>query len=796
MQKHTDSKKTGATQQYVKALLASTALASAGMTYGQADQAADSEKSTSNEGTALEEIVVRGIARKYRPDESNAATGLDMQLIDTPQAITVLTTEMMDTIGAVSVYEATDLVPGVQRSGFGFGLDQIVMRGVFLERQRINGALQANRLVSPHSDLMERVEVVRGPATVLYGVTGAFGGEINNVLKKPEAQTYMSFELEGEILYGSQNSRFDLTGTLPGTDDRLRGRITMVHDDIGLPYDIKNADPRHEEFNIMGALEWDISDNTQFTVWYARQNRKRDAVDGGALVKRATDGTLALPQDVFDIDPDTWYFSHPDQSQGSLDTELLIADVKHTFANDWRGKVQAAWSKYDYDSSLFYPFGPFGAYGGLAYDEVYMTPYDRTRNQNELTFNASLGGSFELFEREHDFFAAFEYVDSLDPFTDVQFNSQFGIGNARYDLFADGVYNGFQAFYTDGSPHVPTDRNTGINTQSEVEKTDYKLSLSALFRPSDRLQVLLGVLVQDNRTEEKVFQGLAGTTHGLAPNPSTTDTTFTEVVKRFGVTYNLLHEGNVIDDANVYFSYSEGFEPQVIFDINNNPDVIPQEMESFEVGLKAEFLAGAVGASLAYYDSEIINVTSTGISVTNVSALAEIIGGTQDTKGIEFEMVGEILPGWNVAFNYAYTDSVISDPQFDFTTRPRTVPENAAALITSYEFIAGPLRGLRIGATFKVSDDYAFVDALRQANKTAFRSDAGEPGLLVDGAHERLDLNVSYDGFTGELEGLRIYGIFYNVTDEDIIVAKQRHPGLGIMFIDRPAIKFGLSYSI
>jgi len=130
---------------------------------------------------SIEEIVVRGVARRFRPEEQSTATGLNMSLLETPQSVSVLTPEMLDTINADSAYEATDLVPNVQRSGYGFGLMQVVMRGVFNLSRRVNQIELGNPITSIRSYALERFEIVRGPATAIYGVTGSFGGEINSM---------------------------------------------------------------------------------------------------------------------------------------------------------------------------------------------------------------------------------------------------------------------------------------------------------------------------------------------------------------------------------------------------------------------------------------------------------------------------------------------------------------------------------------------------------------------------------------------------------------------------------------
>ena len=133
----------------------------------------------------LQEISVYGRAIHYRPDDQSTATGLNMQIVDAPVSISVITDEMLKADNARTVYEVADLVPGLNQSGEGFGQVDLRLRGQGVTEPRING-INFGTVQFVDGFAQERLEIVRGPATVLYGVTGAFGGEINQVLKQPK----------------------------------------------------------------------------------------------------------------------------------------------------------------------------------------------------------------------------------------------------------------------------------------------------------------------------------------------------------------------------------------------------------------------------------------------------------------------------------------------------------------------------------------------------------------------------------------------------------------------------------
>ncbi len=761
MTKHTGTRRS----RYLQSLLASTALVATGAGHAQTDGG--------NQG-ALEEIVVRGVAQQYRPDDQTSATGLGMALIDTPQSVTVLTDDMLSTINARSVYDATDLVPNVQRAGYGFGLERIVMRGIVNANHRVNGILLGQRATSLDSVALERVEVVRGPATVLYGVTGSFGGEINNILKRPETE----FGFSGSAHVGSYDTwglEFDVMGALTDSGS-LSGRLAFAYDEYDHPLDIQGESFPNRQRAGLAALEYAFSPTTVLNLTYIHQHRNVDPWDGAAVVLQP-DGNLGLP----DINPDFWYFSHPDQSNSENEFNIGMVELEHTFANGWRSRTQVSYNQYEEFIEYFYPFGPFGAYG-LGDNEIYIYTYDIDRDGEEYTFNQSLAGDFEFMGREHEFFAALEYRDNAKPDRFELLNSQF-MGIASMDWYSDDVYDGTPRF-VDGTPFEPVStedrRAAGVGREELVETEELLLSFQVLLDPTDRLDVLAGVLYQDSeRRERNPF--LSG--QPLDPAEETT-TSFDKTVYRFGATYELLQNVGPIDEGRIYYSYSEGFEPQTFIDEDGLVTSAPQEMTQHEIGFKAELLGGAIGASVALFDYEITNIAVSGTFVGGfANPSTAVLAGTQEAQGLEIELVGELLPGWNLAANYAYLDAEINDPNFDVTTPPRSAPKHSASVTSSYEFLEGALNGLRVGATYKYSGNYAFVEGPSNADRF---------GPLVAGSHHRFDLHASYtppqnDSFTVSFN-------WHNVFDEDIITAKEGNPGFGVMFIDRQRMSLRVSY--
>jgi outer membrane receptor protein involved in Fe transport len=124
----------------------------------------------------------------------------------------------------------------------------------------------------------------------------------------------------------------------------------------------------------------------------------------------------------------------------------------------------------------------------------------------------------------------------------------------------------------------------------------------------------------------------------------------------------------------------------------------PERGEGYEVGVKAELFDSRLFATLAYFD-----ITKQNVAVTDPNnRFFSIPTGEQRSRGVELDVTGEILPGWNIIAAYAYIDAeVTADTNPDIVgNRLFNVPKHSASLWTTYEIQSGDLRGLGFGAGF------------------------------------------------------------------------------------------------
>jgi iron complex outermembrane receptor protein len=152
-----------------------------------------------------------------------------------------------------------------------------------------------------------------------------------------------------------------------------------------------------------------------------------------------------------------------------------------------------------------------------------------------------------------------------------------------------------------------------------------------------------------------------------------------------GVTYALT------PNLNVYVSYGDTFEPQIANLASGEP-ADPEEGRAYEVGLKGDFGGHRVSYSLALFNMERTNI----VEVDRQNPGFDILAGTQRSRGIELDLEGEVLPGWDMYLSAASLDAEFTQGELA-GARPANAPKFGLSLFTSYEVQNGSWQGLGIG---------------------------------------------------------------------------------------------------
>lgn len=292
-----------------------------------------------DEATKLDEIVVtadkgnpQGPDEGYKAERSLTATKTDTPLSETPRSVSVVTREQIRDQGAQTLNDILEYVPGISSAGYPAGDalagDIFYIRGMN-QRDYGYGTYRDGLRVQPNAYStsaepfgLERVEVFKGPTSVLYG-ENVPGGLVNLVSKRPTA------EAQGEVnlSYGSHDRKqvsADLSGALVD-DGRVRGRLVFLKRSSGTQTDSVPDD----RFYIAPSLAIDLTDKDTLTILTQYQKDNTEIQLGLPAA-----GTL-LEHPNGELDTDT-NLGHPDWDGFDREFWTLGYEYEHRFNDDWR----------------------------------------------------------------------------------------------------------------------------------------------------------------------------------------------------------------------------------------------------------------------------------------------------------------------------------------------------------------------------------------------------------------------------------------------------------------------------
>ena len=579
----------------------------------------------------------------YRVPNATSATRTDTPTRDIPQSIQVVPQQVLEDQQVQRVEDALENVSGVQQTVSSLNVaTSFLIRG-FETTNIYRDGLRDPTNFSSGSELanIDRIEVLKGPAAVLYG-QGELGGLVNFVTKQPLAEPFYS--VEGTVgnfnLYGGA---IDLTGPL--NDSRtLLYRLNLSGQKSDTFIDFSEI----ERYLIAPVLTWQVGQNTTLTFEGDYQDRRYPEVPG-----LPAEGTVLpnpngeLPRDLFLGDPDFNF-----REVRSLRVGYRF---EHRFSENWavRNSFKAAFQSLD--SQFAFPIGL--QEDQRTFDQLYAatnTPDDR----DVYALDTNVVGKFQTGSLQHQLLFGVNF-DSLAVSRDL-----FLAELDPIDIF-DPVY---------GRSPGEVIRRIVVNDRSESLGFYVQDQISLL----ENLQLVLGGRfdVVDQKQEDLVA--------------STTSEQQNEAFSpRVGIVYQ------PIQPISLYASFSRSFNPVAPGTILANGEAAePERGTQYEVGIKADFLQGKVSSTLALYELTRSNVVTSDPN----DPFASIQTGEQRSRGVELDVAGEILPGWRVIASYAYTDAKITqDNRYDIGNRLVNVPKNSASLWTTYEVQKGGLQGLGFG---------------------------------------------------------------------------------------------------
>ncbi|WP_238393159.1 TonB-dependent siderophore receptor [Myxacorys almedinensis] len=597
-----------------------------------------------DDGELDEEIVVTGEQSDgYNPSNSSTATGIDTPLRDIPLSIQVVPQEVIEDRNVTELGTALETVGGVVSSGgrgtsvFGPGF---LVRGFRAGESVFRDGISYFSLAPLSTNDIESVEVLKGPASVLFG-QGEPGGIINLVSKKPLREPFYSASFSAGS-FSTYRGDVDLSGPL-NDSKAVRYRLNLSYENYGSFRDFVDG----ERFIASPSLTWDIGENTSIN-FYGQYSTNRETIDEGIVA--FGNGIANLPRDRF-LGEDFGEFK---QQQFNLGYRL-----DHRFSENL--SVRHALQYTQYKPERFAPL-----FDSLDEDTGELSRFEYFAGGTYRRFftNAEVIGKFSTGSIQHQILFGTEYRrDTESP--SFQFSNLYAPINIFNPVYTRVPFAIAPEFFRDDKVNT-----IGIYLQDQIELLP-------------NLKVLAGIrydYVDQFRTTQNL--GEAREEFEL------TDSAFTP---RFGIVYQ------PIQPISLYASYTTSFNPS--FGTNRNDDgstFEPETGRQFEVGVKAD-LAEQLSLTFAAFDIRKQNVTTPDPGNPAFSLQT----GEVTSRGIELGLGGEVLPGWNITAAYTYLDAFVSEDNTDIVgNKLANVPENQVSLWTTYEIQQGNLRGFGLGLGF------------------------------------------------------------------------------------------------
>jgi len=580
--------------------------------------------------------------KSYSVKKSLGATKINLSLKETPQSISVITSQQIEDQNLTNINDIllqTSGISATQYGQIGAGYSSYYSRGFEITNvlrdgmpvSETNYGRGGDFLGLENSALYERVEITRG-ATGLTSGSGNPSASINYIRKKPTAE----FQGRGKVSYGSWDNisgQIDVASGL-NEDNSIRGRLVTSYGEGGNQQDRYNQ----KSSLVYSALDFDISNNTLLTTALTYQTTNVD----NATVHGFPSSTNDEP-----IQEQVTFGKH-DNSAGDFtytDTERvnLFLGIEHDFSNDWKTIANYTYTKADSDrvygvsgsSNFSYTTGKMSHTSGR---------YESSPDTHSIDLYAT--GAFTAFDREHSLsFGVNGYsVVADDP---------------SYARVLDEVdIEGWNGYVENRTPIVE-------NGRSEVEEKQLGAFAAVNIQLAAPLKLILGSRISNwERVNNK----------GEVAEQSQKYNG--EITPYLGLIYN------INKTISAYTSYTSIFNPNSRKDVNGLY-LDPEEGNSTEFGFKTELYDGLFNASIAYF---ITNQDNKGVADGDLltpdgsQAYTSIDGA--EVKGWDLTVSGQILPDWNISGGYSYADAK------DEESEPLNtgIPKKTLKIFTTYQY--------------------------------------------------------------------------------------------------------------
>ncbi|MCY1496320.1 Ferrichrome outer membrane transporter/phage receptor [compost metagenome] len=582
-----------------------------------------------------------------------AGTKTDTAIIEVPRSISVITREQLDSRPTLNLNDSLRYTAGVMSSGYGSDSrsDWLKVRG-FVPTQFLDGlplpvGSFANPKIEPWN--LERIAVLRGPASSVYGQTPP-GGLLDMVSRRPQAEQANEVELQA----GSNEHKqinFDSTGRIDDEGQFLY-RVSGTVRDSNTPID-HIPDKR---YNIAPSLTWNINDDTRLT-FLSQYTRDDTGITGQFLPLQGTRiespfGNISHHKNLGEPD---WDFY--DRTYYALGYAF-----EHRFNDVWQFRQNLRYTKSDleFQAVNVATFNTVDADGNVNRESGIVD-----EDISQFAVDNNLQANFSTGELDHTLLLG---LDHQRANTNYRWLYGFGVPpiNVNNPIYGADLSN--VTYFTLQDYNQKT-QQTGLYIQDQIALDNWRLTLGG--------------------REDWVHTG----TEFFNKNDATNTQRDVAFSGNLGLSY--LFDNGITP----YFSYAESFQPAMGANVDSTVSFEPTEGKQYEVGIKYQPPGTDAMLTAAVYD-----LTQTNVSVTEGNVTRQI--GELEVRGLELEATADVNENLKLVASYSYTDSEIQKGP-DKGNRMPQVPRNQATAWVDYTWHSGILDGFGVaGGVRYVGDSY------------------------------------------------------------------------------------------
>lgn len=660
----------------------STLLASYGLVIALSSVASAAE----NEPTLIEEIIIKGI-RENR--DSRGATGLNLGVYETPQSLTILDAETIADFRLVDINSMLKMTTGVNVDATETDRTVYNSRGFDITSMHVDGIgvpFGGTFVGDLDTAIYEKVEVLRGSNGLITGL-GNPSGTVNYVRKRPGNE----FEMDTTFMlgrWGDQRITTDISTPLTESG-RWAARFVGVYQDKDSWLNL------YRNKRTVGSLVIDgqIGNAVTLALGYTRQDNDSDGVLWGATPMMYSNGA----QTDFDISSTT----SMDWTYWNTLYETSFAELSWQASDNLNVTSMLTHTDYTENSEIFYAYWTTGVDPATGLGLFgYPGKYDGT--QDTLIWDTAINSSFTAWGRNHQFHLGMNIADKDQSTLD-------SAALTGFDTMPS--YPGWQGNEvgrpTWGTPYEASRDDMSLN----------RIYSSLMLSMTDQLNLILGINQVDYENR--------GVSWGVS-----TDSDEDGGSPYVGFTWE------VLDDLNLYGSYSDIYQPQYYLDEDQQP-LGSAEGKSYELGLKKQLDNGLL-ASIALFRTEQENLQefvgySDGDDIDDTDysddfTFAEYRGINVEAEGIELEVVGNITE--ELRIQAGYTHLKMEDQ--NGTKARNFIPRNTFKMLASWAPSWQPKFDFGVSARWQ--DEVYFDSTFGRIN---------QDGYSVLGAYARYAFNDS-----------------------------------------------------